>query len=39
MRRRHVSINDLVITEAERRFRWSLGRKPDDQPSLSALGL
>jgi nuclear transport factor 2 (NTF2) superfamily protein len=39
MRRRHASINDLVISEAERRFRWVLGRRPDDHPSLSASGL
>ena len=39
MRARHASINDVVISEAERRFRWELGRRPDDHPSLSALGL
>jgi nuclear transport factor 2 (NTF2) superfamily protein len=39
MARRHASINDLTITEAERRFRWPLGRRPDDHPGLSALGL
>lgn len=39
MRRRHASINDLPITEAERKFRWPLGRRPDDHPSLSDLGL
>jgi len=39
MRKRHASINDMVISEAERLFRWSLGRRPDDHPSLSALGL
>ena len=39
MRRRHASINDLVITEAERKFRWPLGRRPDDHPGLSDLGL
>ncbi|MGH7121687.1 MAG: DUF1348 family protein [Acetobacteraceae bacterium] len=39
MARRHASINDLPITEAERKFRWPLGRRPDDRPSLSALGL
>jgi nuclear transport factor 2 (NTF2) superfamily protein len=39
MRRRHASINDILIQEAERLFRWDLGRRPDDHPSLSALGL
>ena len=36
---RHASINDLPISEAERKFRWPLGRRPDDHPGLSALGL
>ena len=36
---RHASINDVVITEAERKYRWPLGRRPDDHPSLSDLGL
>ena len=36
---RHASINDLSITEAERKFRWTQGRRPDDHPGLSALGL
>lgn len=36
---RHASINDLAIGEAERKFRWPLGRRPDDHPGLSALGL
>jgi len=39
MARRFASINDLSITEPDRMFRWSLGRRPDDHPSLSALGL
>jgi len=39
MAARHASINDLVITEADRKFRWSLGRRPDEHPGLSALGL
>jgi nuclear transport factor 2 (NTF2) superfamily protein len=40
MRVRHASINDLAISEAERKFRWPLGtRRPDDHPSLSDLGL
>lgn len=36
---RHASINDLAITEADRLFHWPQGRRPDDHPSLSALGL
>jgi nuclear transport factor 2 (NTF2) superfamily protein len=39
MRRRLASINDLPIEEPERLFRWSLGRRPDDHPGLSDLGL
>jgi nuclear transport factor 2 (NTF2) superfamily protein len=39
MRRRFASINDQPISEAERRFRWPLGRRPDDHPGLEALGL
>jgi nuclear transport factor 2 (NTF2) superfamily protein len=39
MRRRFSSINDLPITARERKFHWPLGRRPDDHPSLSALGL
>ena len=38
MRLRIASINDLPIVEAERRYRWPLGRRPDDHPSLSELG-
>jgi nuclear transport factor 2 (NTF2) superfamily protein len=36
---RHASINDLVISEADRKYHWPLGRRPDDHPSLSDLGL
>ena len=39
MMRRHASINDLEIGEGERLFRWPLGRRPDDHPGLSELGL
>ena len=39
MRRRFASINDLPIAEADRLFRWPLGRRPDDHPGLSDLGL
>ena len=38
MRRRFASINDAPIREADRRFHWSLGRRPDDHPGLSDLG-
>ena len=36
---RHASINDLPINAADRKFFWPLGRRPDDHPSLSDLGL
>jgi nuclear transport factor 2 (NTF2) superfamily protein len=39
MRRRIASINDLPIGEAERKYRWPLGRRPDDHPGLTELGL
>lgn len=39
MRRRIASINDLPIAEGARKFHWPLGRRPDDHPGLSALGL
>ena len=39
MRLRFASINDLPIRENERKYRWPLGRRPDDHPGLSALGL
>jgi nuclear transport factor 2 (NTF2) superfamily protein len=39
MRRRIASINDAPIAAAERKFHWPLGRRPDDHPSLSDLGL
>src|SRR5579884_3157718 len=38
MQRRFASINDQLISEAERKFHWPLGRRPDDHPGLSALG-
>lgn len=37
--RRHASINDVRIQESERKFRWPQGRRPDDHPGLSDLGL
>ena len=39
MRVRHASINDVRITEADRLYRWPSGRRPDDHPGLSDLGL
>lgn len=39
MQRRFASINDLPIKEAERKYHWPLGRRPDDHPGLSDLGL
>jgi nuclear transport factor 2 (NTF2) superfamily protein len=39
MMRRYASINDLPIDESERKFFWPLGRRPDDFPGLSDLGL
>ena len=39
MARRIASINDLPIHEADRKYRWPLGRRPDDHPGLSDLGL
>jgi uncharacterized protein len=39
MQRRIASINDLPIREADRKFRWALGRRPDDHATLSELGL
>ncbi len=39
MQKRFASINDLPISESERKLRWPLGRRPDDYPSLSDLGL
>ena len=39
MRRRYASINDLPISETERKYFWPLGRRPDDHRGLSDLGL
>ena len=39
MARRIASINEHPISEAERKFRWPLGRRPDDHPGLSELDL
>ncbi len=39
MRRRIASINDIPITEHDRKYFWPIGRRPDDHPGLSELGL
>jgi len=38
MRRRIASINEHPIAEADRKFRWALGRRPDGHPGLGDLG-
>lgn len=39
MVKRHASINDMPIGEADRRFRWPLGVRPAAHPGLTELGL
>ena len=39
MRRRFACINDMPIKEADRKFHWPLGRRPDDHPGLTELGM
>ncbi|MDE8347691.1 MAG: nuclear transport factor 2 family protein [Acidocella sp.] len=39
MRRRIASINDLAISSNDRLFHWPQGRRPDDHPGLTSLGL
>src|SRR3569832_2479551 len=39
MMRRFASINDQPNKESDRQFFWPLGRRPDDHPGLSDLGL
>jgi hypothetical protein len=39
MRHRFASINDMPMAESDRLFHWPLGRRPDDHPGLSELGL
>jgi nuclear transport factor 2 (NTF2) superfamily protein len=38
MELRLASINEHPIAETDRKFRWPLGRRPDDHPGLSELG-
>lgn len=39
MHRRFASINDLSIVEEDRLYHWPQGRRPDDHPGLTELGL
>lgn len=39
MSKRFACINDLPITDKERKYFWPLGTRPDDHPNLSELGL
>jgi uncharacterized protein len=39
MRKRYASINEHPIREEDRKFRWPLGRRPEDHPGLSELEL
>jgi len=39
MRFRFACINDLPIREADRKYHWPPGRRPDTHPGLSDLGL
>ncbi|AKM27120.1 DUF1348 family protein [Xanthomonas citri pv. citri] len=39
MERRFSCINDMPIKESDRKFHWPLGRRPDDHPGLSDLGM
>jgi uncharacterized protein len=39
MRRRFASINDMAISESDRKFLWPLGRRPDEHAGLSELGM
>lgn len=39
MRRREASINDVIIKESDRKFRWPAGPRPADHPGLTELGM
>ncbi len=39
MRIRIASINDSPMAESARKFHWPAGRRPDEHPGLSDLGL
>ena len=36
---RHASINDVPISEGDRKFHWPHGPRPADHPGLTELGL
>lgn len=36
---RHASINDMRISESDRKYHWPLGPRPKDHQGLSDLGL
>ena len=38
-RRREASINDVAIQEAERKFHWPKGPRPEDHPGLTEMDL
>jgi len=39
MQRRVASISDLLMIESNRKYRWPLGRRPDEHQGLSDFGL
>jgi nuclear transport factor 2 (NTF2) superfamily protein len=39
MHHRYACINDLPINEADRKYHWPLGQRPEGHPGLSDLGL
>jgi len=39
MAARFASINDLPISASDRKYDWPFGRRPDNHPGLSDLGL
>ncbi|HTA24661.1 MAG TPA: DUF1348 family protein [Terriglobales bacterium] len=39
MASRYASINDLPILEADRKYRWAFGPRPEDHPGLNDLRL
>lgn len=39
MEKRYACINDIPISQTDRKFHWPQGRRPDDYASLTALSL
>lgn len=39
MQQRFASINDLAISDGDRKYHWPMGVRPEDHPGLSDLGL